>query len=204
VQAPAPVLPPEKEKRFTRRQAQLMDKLEQLVATSRLTDQTMSQIAARVKCSLRTLYGISPTKDELLLAATDRRMRRIGRDAMLGLTTDMSPLEALRSYLLQVNRAIQPEAGALTMDFANVPGALRLIEAHRRYVVAVLRSLLDQAVAEGEIVKVDTAAVAYLLGSLAPGLALPGVAETLTDSPKATADAMAEVVIQGLLVGKAG
>ena len=52
---------------------------------------------------------------------------------------------------------------AFAEELADLPGAKRLLDAHERYVIAVTRSLLERAAAEGEIEEVDTAAVAYVL-----------------------------------------
>ncbi|MCS5635848.1 MAG: hypothetical protein NZ990_04975, partial [Myxococcota bacterium] len=60
VRPPKPLLPLEIEERLTNRQRQLLDQLEELVIGEGLADVTMAQLAARVNCSLRTLYGISP------------------------------------------------------------------------------------------------------------------------------------------------
>ncbi|MCH2220040.1 MAG: hypothetical protein MK097_06920, partial [Dechloromonas sp.] len=46
------------------------------------------------------LYGIAPSKDELLLVVVDRRLRRIGRSALEAMDSEMSPLDALRAYLI--------------------------------------------------------------------------------------------------------
>jgi len=55
-----------------------------------------TEIAARVGCSLRTLYGIAPSKDELILSVVDRRLHRIGRAAIEVLDAEMPALDALR------------------------------------------------------------------------------------------------------------
>ena len=81
VRAPRPLLGPETERRLTSRQREVLDELEKILAEEGLADLTMAEIAARVNCSLRTLYGISPRKEELVLAVVDRRLRRIGRAA---------------------------------------------------------------------------------------------------------------------------
>ncbi len=44
--------------RLTPRQLQIFEELEQLVQNEKITDLTMSQIASKLGCSLRTLYGI--------------------------------------------------------------------------------------------------------------------------------------------------
>ena len=198
VQAPRPLLPPDTERRLTTRQRELLDALEKLFSAEGFADLTMAQIAAQVNCSLRTLYGISSSKDELVLAVVDRRLRRIGRAALERLRASASPLEALRAYLRAVNEALQPATVAYARELVSIPGATRLVAAHESYVIAVTRSLLDRAVAEGGIPPVDTAAVAHVLGALGREFASPEAADVVRASPEATANAVAEIILRGL------
>lgn len=198
VRAPKPLLDPESERRLTARQREILDELEKSLAVEGLADLTMAEIAAQVNCSLRTLYGIAPSKEELVLAVVDRRLRRIGRAAIEPLRASMSALEALRAYLRAANEAVQPATAAYARELADIPGASRLIDAHEGYVIAVTRSLLERAVAEGRIPPVDTASVAHVLGGLGREFARPEVAEMAGASPKATADAIAEILLRGL------
>jgi AcrR family transcriptional regulator len=201
VAAPRPLLPADTERRLTARQRELLDELEEIFSREGFADLTMAQIAAQVNCSLRTLYGISPSKDELVLTVVDRRLRRIGRAAIEPLRASMSPLDALRSYLRAANEALQPTTAAYARELVSIAGATRLIAAHESYVIAVTRSLLDRAVAEGQIASVDTAAVAHVLGGLGREFARPEVAEQIGAAPKATADAVADVILRGLARG---
>ncbi len=195
---PKPLLHPESERRLTARQREILDELEKIFAVKGFADLTMAEIAAQVNCSLRTLYGISPSKEELVLAVVDRRLRRIGRAAIEPLRASMSPLEALRAYLQAANQAVQPTTVAYARELADIPGASRLLDAHESYVIAVARSLLDRAVEQGQIPPVDTAAVAHVLGGLGREFARPEMAEMAGASPKATADAIAEIILRGL------
>jgi AcrR family transcriptional regulator len=198
VPAPRPLLGPETVRRLTTRQREILDELEKILAVEGLADLTMAEIAAQVNCSLRTLYGISPRKEELVLAVVDRRLRGIGRAAMEPLRASMSPLEALRAYLQAANEAVQPTTVAYARELADIPGASRLLDAHESYVISVTRSLLDRAVAEGQIAPIDTLSVAHVLGGLGREFARPDVAEVAGESPKATADAVAEIILRGL------
>jgi AcrR family transcriptional regulator len=198
VRAPRPLLDPESVRRLTTRQREILDELEKILAVEGLADLTMAEIAAQVNCSLRTLYGISPRKEELVLAVVDRRLRRIGRAAMEPLRASMSPLEALRAYLQAANEAVQPTTVAYARELADIPGASRLLDAHESYVISVARSLLDRAVSEGQIAPIDTLSVAHVLGGLGREFARPDVAEVAGESPKATADAIAEIILRGL------
>jgi AcrR family transcriptional regulator len=199
VRPPKPLLSAEAERQLGARQLELLDELEEKLLGEGLADLTMAEIAALVSCSLRTLYGIAPSKDELLLTVVDRRLRCIGRAAIEALHASMRPLDALRTYLQAANAAVQPEALALSADLAKVAGAGRLFDAHETYLTAVTQSLLDQAVAEAEIAPVDTAAVAHVLAGLGREFARPEIAEIAQAPPKETADAIAEIILQGLL-----
>ena len=198
VRAPKPLLPPDAERRLTARQRELLDELEEIVTHKGVADLTMAEIAARTNSSLRTLYGISPSKEELVLTVVDRRLHRIGRAAIGSLDASLPPLDALRAYLRAANEAVQPEASAFSRELAALPGAKRLLDGHEDYVIAVTQSLLDRAVAEGQIPAVDTASVAHVLGGLGREFSRPDVAEVAAASPRDTADAVAEIVLRGL------
>lgn len=198
VRGPRPLLSAKAESALSPRQLALLEELEAHLTAGGVASLTMAQIAARMNCSLRTLYGIAPSKEALLLIVVDRRLRRIGRTAIEALEDSMTPLDALRAYLRAANEAVQPEAVTLSADFAKVAGAERLLSAHESYLIAVTRSLLDLAVAEKQIEPVDTHAVAHVLGRLGREFAQASVAEGIRRSPKETADAMTDVVLAGL------
>ena len=65
--APAPLLPAAAERALSDRQREILDALEALAVHEGFARLTMAQLAARVNCSLRTLYGLAPRKDALLL-----------------------------------------------------------------------------------------------------------------------------------------
>jgi AcrR family transcriptional regulator len=201
VRPPKPLLPLEIEHRLTERQRQLLDELEGLVIGEGLADVTMAQLAARVNCSLRTLYGISPSKDELVLTVTDRRLHRIGRAAIESLDPKLPPLDALRAYLSAANEAVRSERGEMFRGLADIPGAKRLFDSHENYLTAIVQSLLDRAVAEGDIASVDTAAVAHVLGGLGQEFSRSHVSPVIKKSPKQTADDLTEIILQGLVTG---
>jgi len=198
VRAPKPLLAPDAERRLTARQRELLDDLEKLVSSEGMSELTMAEIAAEVNCSLRTLYGIAPSKEELVLAVVDRRLHRIGRKAIGSLKPALAPLDALRAYLKAANEAVQPETVAFSREFGAVPGAQRLLDGHEDYVMAVTQNLLDRAVAEKQIPAVDTGAVAHVLGGLGREFSRPEVAEVARAPAKATADAIAEIILRGL------
>jgi AcrR family transcriptional regulator len=199
VRAPKPLLSPDLERQLSPRQLEVLDELEEKLRREGLGDFTMAEIAEAIGCSLRTLYGIASSRDELLLTVVDRRLHRIGRAAIETLVPSMTPLDILRAYLQAANKAVQPESVVFLADFAKVGGSERLFSAHEAYLIAVTQSLLDRAVANGQIAPVDTASIAHVLGGLGREFAKPAVAEIAEASAKETADAITEIILEGLL-----
>ena len=163
----------------------------------------MADLAARVGCSLRTLYDLAPSRDELVLTVIDRNLRRIGRAAVEALDPDMPPLEAIRSYLRTANQAVASTTPAFARDQAATPATHRLATAHSDYLVAVTRALLDLAVERGELgdrdgPAIDTAAVAHVVAGLGAMFALPEHIEAIDSTPREAANAMVDVILRGL------
>lgn len=198
VRAPKPVLGTETMERLTPRQHEVFEQLEDLVQNEKISDLTMSQIAAALGCSLRTLYGISPSKHELVLAAADRNLRRIGKAAIDALDPQMAPLEMLRAYLTAANNADEPIQMIYARELASIPAAKRMIDGHEDYVAAVTKSMLDRAVELGDIPPIDTAPVAHVLGGLLREFGRSDVRETIGQSPKKAANDLTEIILRGL------
>jgi AcrR family transcriptional regulator len=202
VRAPKRRLSPSTEQSLTVRQLEILDTLDASVLSGGFSDLTMAEIAKRMTCSLRTLYGIAPSKEELVLAVADRHLQRIGREAMQALELDESPLSRLRAYLRATNLALQPTTVIFSMDFQKLPGARQLADAHAGYIVAITRALLDEAVEARDVAPLDTAALALVLGRLGREFSRPDVEKSVQSSARETADAIAEIILNGLVAGK--
>jgi AcrR family transcriptional regulator len=197
VTPPQPVMSRERERALTARQREILDQLSDLFDEG-FADLTMAEIAARVNCSLRTLYELAPSRDELVLTVVDRNLWRIGRTAREAIQADMAPLDAVRAYLRAATVAVSGTTEAFARDLATVPAAQELRDAHSEYLVAMTRRLLDEAVERGDIPPVDTAAVARVVAGLGREFSRPEVIPTLRSSPKEAADAVVEIVLRGL------
>jgi AcrR family transcriptional regulator len=197
VPRPTPVLSREREQALSARQREILDQLGALFDDG-FADLTMAELAARLSCSLRTLYELAPSRDELVLIVVDRNLWRIGRTAAGALGQEMAPLDALRAYLQAATVAVAGTTPAFARDLAAVPAAQRLNDAHSDYLVAVTRCLLDLAVERGEVDDVDTGAIARVMAGLGRDLSRPEVISTLRSSPKEAADAALDVILRGL------
>jgi AcrR family transcriptional regulator len=197
VERPRPVLDRERERRLTDRQREILDELGR-VFDGGFAHLTMAEIAARVSCSLRTLYALAPSRDELVLIVVDRHLWRVGRSAHDAIAEDMAPLDALRAYLEAATVAVSHMTEAWARDIATVPAARKLNDGHNEYLFNVTRTLLDAAVDRGDIADVDTAAVARVMAGLGRAFSHPDVLPTLRSSPKEAADEVVDLILKGL------
>ena len=197
VERPRRVLDRERERRLTDRQREILDELGTIFADG-FAHLTMAEIAARVSCSLRTLYALAPSRDELVLTVVDRHLWKVGRTARDAIGDDLPPLDALRAYLEAATVAVSRTTEAWARDIATVPAARALAEGHNDYVFNVTRTYLDAAVERGDIADVDTAAVARVLAGLGQLFIQADVIPTLRTSPKEAADTVMDLILKGL------
>jgi AcrR family transcriptional regulator len=197
VARPRPVLGLARERGLTARQRELLDRLGDLFEAG-FAHLTMADIAAALNCSMRTLYALAPSRDELVLIVIDRHLWRIGRNAHNAITSAMAPLDALAAYLRAAHEAVARTTEAFARDLDLYPAAQRLQDDHQAYLVAMCRHLLDLAVDQAEMTPVDTAAVARVLGAVGRELSRPDVAPALAGSPRESADAVVAVIVRGL------
>jgi AcrR family transcriptional regulator len=198
VRRPRPVLGRERERALTDRQRELLDQMEHLFAHG-FADLTMAGLAARLNCSLRTLYALAPSRDELVLVVVDRSLWRTGREARSAIGHDLAPLDAVRAYLEAATVAVSGWTEAFARDLAAVPAAQQLAGEHNEYLFAVTRTLLDLAVERGDIPDVDTAAVSRVLAGLGGFFSRPDIIPTFRSSPKEAADEVVDLVLRGLV-----
>jgi len=194
---PDPVLDRVREQQLTRRQREILGELVRIFRKG-FVDLTMAELASRLNCSLRTLYGLAENRNGLVLMVVDRNLREVGRAAHAAIGEEMSALDAVRAYLRAANVAVGNMSEEFASDLASITGGTELNEAHSDYLVDVTRSLLDLAVERGEIDDVDTAAVARMIAGLGRDFARPEVMRELRSSPKQAADELVDLVLTGL------
>ncbi len=197
VERPTPVMPRDTFHALSDRQREILDDVGELFANG-FAHLTMAEIAGQLNCSLRTLYTVAASREELVLIVVDRNLWAIGRTAHDAIVPDMAPLEAIRAYLRAANVAVAGITAEFANDTAAIPAAQALHDAHNDYLAAVTRALLNEAVRRGDIARCDTGATARVIAGLGRLFASANVIPTLRSSPKKAADDLVDVILLGL------
>lgn len=198
VPRPSPVLAPDREAALSARQLEILDELERLLLGGSFASLTMAGLAASLRCSLRTLYEVAPSKDQLVVTVVDRMLWRIGRAAARAIDGEPDPLAALRAFLAASTDAVRDVTSAASVDLAATPGALEVAERHERYLVGIVEELLAAAVDDGALLDVDVGAFAVVLAGVGSTLASTAAQARLRSNPKAAADAVTEALLRGI------
>jgi AcrR family transcriptional regulator len=184
-------------KPISQKHNQVIDKLE-LMLEKGIPDHTMSELAAKLKVSLRTLYEIAPSKDHLIRLTVNRILIRLGKEAIATITDIKSPIDKLKKYLLHANQAVGPKFKVYLQNLNDNDKSKKMIDYHEDYITSFTKELLDEAIAQKEIKKIDTQALALLLGGIGRDFAKDSNIKKLSDTPEKSANSITEIILNGI------
>ena len=197
VGAPRPLLSHRAEVALGARHRSVLDGLELLLRDGELGSLTIGELAARLACSRRTLYELSPSKDQLLLLTLDRLMHRIGRTALTAIDADAPAAVQLRQFATaSIGYAFRSEAYDELVD---VPGVRRALDRHYRFAATILERIVASGIDNGEFRSIDSSVAANVILASALHLALPDVIDDLGLSLEEAVTEMLDLVLAGLL-----
>ena len=122
---------------YTKRHYEIIDALEKLLEKG-VPDLTMSEIAKKLKISLRTLYEIAPSKDQLILMTMDNILKKLGKFAMDSVEEINSPIKRLEEYLFIVNQAVGPKFDRFLKDIEKISGSKKMADYHENFINCLL------------------------------------------------------------------
>lgn len=188
-------------KPISQKHNQVIDKLE-LMLEKGIPDHTMSELAAKLKVSLRTLYEIAPSKDHLIRLTVNRILIRLGKEAIATIADIKSPIDKLKKYLLHANQAVGPKFKVYLQNLNDNDKSKKMIDYHEDYITSFTKELLDEAIAQKEIKKIDTQALALLLGGIGRDFAKDSNVKKLSDTPEKSANSITEIILNGIKLEK--
>ena len=167
-----------------------------------IANQTMSDIASSLKVSLRTLYEIAPSKEQLVISTIDRILTNIAKQALSSMKDMKSSVDKLRTFTKIGNEAAGPRIQKYADDLSRIKGADEMIKAHESAYIDHIKRLLDEAVKNKEIQAIDTRAVAIMLGTVARVFSKKNHQKKLAASAEESANMISGLIIDGLIQTK--
>ncbi len=159
---------------------------------------TMLEIAAKLKISLRTLYEIAPSKENLILFTVNNILNKIGKKAQIKIENIHSPFQKLEIYLKTVNKAVGPKFDIYIKDLNKIKSSKGMIDYHEDYITSFIEKLLIESIAAKEIKEIDTSAYAILLGGIGRDFATKKNKKKILKSPEETANSITDVILAAI------
>ena len=182
---------------YTKKHHETILDLEELLEKG-VPDLTMSEIASKLKISLRTLYEIAPSKDQLILMTMDKILIRLGKYALDSVSNIESPIEKLERYLYIVNQAVGPKFNSFLKDIENINGSQKMADYHENFISSYTEDLLDKAIKKKEIKKIDTKAFSILLGGIGREFLREKNRNSISTSPEESANSITSIILNGV------
>ena len=187
-----------KERSLSNRQKKALADLEGLIKSG--TPQlTMSEIATNLNVSLRDLYEIASTKEELILLAVESLLMKIGADKEKAINLTDSPIAKI--YLLMEQIEMQREILLVSQKtFKRINGLKDFMDSYENYYIEVIKKYLEKAIISNEIVSIDTSAMAIILSGLSRDLDKKYLKKEDKMIPSNALHKIIEVIFKGLKI----
>ena len=148
---------------MSRRCAETLEVLEELIVSEGFSQLSVSDIAARLRCSKRTLYELAPSKKTLVLLALDRFFSRIRKEADQIINSTSDPELLVYKYLMVGEHASKRLSPAVVADIDGWEPARTLWRKHIMLRVDGLFRIIDKGVKIGVFREVSPAFIAEIV-----------------------------------------
>ena len=182
---------------YTKKHHETILDLEKLLEKG-VPDLTMSEIASKLKISLRTLYEIAPSKDQLILMTMDKILIKLGKFALDSVSEIQSPIEKLEQYLFIVNQAVGPKFNTFLKDIEKINGSQKMADYHESFISNYTQKLLNDAIKMHEIKNIDTKAFSILLGGIGREFLKEKNRYLISTSPEESANSITSIILNGI------
>ena len=182
---------------YTKRHHEIIDALERLLEQG-VPELTMSEIAKKLKISLRTLYEIAPSRDKLILMTMDKILKKLGKFAMDSVEDIDSPINKLEEYLFIVNQAVGPKFDRFLIDMEKINGSKTTADYHENFIKNYIKKLLEEAIEKKEIKSIDVKAFSILLGGIGREFFKEKNKNSINLTPEESANSITSIILNGI------
>lgn len=149
---------------LNKRGAETLEALEVLILAEGFSRLNVSEIAARLRCSKRTLYELAPSKKVLVLKALDNFFSRIRQEADHVMTdSTLDPERQIYEYLEVGVRASERLSHAVVADIDEWEPARMLWQEHIRLRIDGMCRIIDNGVKAGVFREVQPLFIAEIV-----------------------------------------
>jgi len=163
---PTRTSPPAPRSDLTRRQAELLDQLEELFLAEGFARFTLDDLALRLRCSKSTLYTLAGSKEQLAQRVIKHFFRKATEAVEARTITVTDPALRVTAYLTAVAAALAPAGPAFHRDLDSFGPGRDIYERNTALAADRIRELIADGVARGRFREVHPRLVADTVTTL--------------------------------------
>jgi AcrR family transcriptional regulator len=146
--------------RASNRRGKLIGQLEVIFLEEGFRDLTVDDLAARLKCSKRSLYEMASSKQELFLLILEQFLDRIRHLGTRGALQHDDPELRLAAYMEPGYLESKKASQRFVEDIRSFRPAAVMLETHQRERMSTLRDIVEDGIRRGKFRKVNSYLVA--------------------------------------------
>ncbi|MFF4143344.1 TetR/AcrR family transcriptional regulator [Streptomyces sp. NPDC001698] len=180
------------------RRSELFEGLTGLLIRDGFAQLTLDDLAARLRCSKRTLYGLANSKEQLVRAAVVHFFRCATTRVEAAVVAETDPARRLTAYLRAVSAELAPVSRQFFDDVAAFQPAAEVYERNTRVAAGRVQQLIAEGVAAGAFREVHVAFAAEVITSVMVRIQRREVAASTGLADAEAYEQLAELLLHGL------
>ena len=180
------------------RRTELFDALVDLLLAEGFARLTLDDLAARLHCSKRTLYGLAGSKEQLVRAVVVHFFRGATERVEAAVRAVDGPARQVEAYLHAVARDLAPASTEFFDDVAGFPPAAEVYERNTRAAARRVQQLVDAGVAAGAFRAVHAAFVGDVVSTVMVRIQQRGVVGATALADAEAYEALSDLLLHGL------
>lgn len=189
---------PLSERRFSPRQEQVLDVLEEIFFQDGL-NVTVGDLASRTHCSRRTLYELAPSKEQLFVLVFDRMRRRLRKEGLRAAAAESTPEKQIEAFVRAGLGVFKPASPAFMEAIARYEPARWLFDFHLTLTREFLVERMEEGIAAGQFREVHPGLVAEALLAAVRRVTEPSVLDANGLTAAEALEELFRLVIHGLV-----
>ncbi|MFE4593206.1 TetR/AcrR family transcriptional regulator [Streptomyces laurentii] len=193
-----PAVGPRHTGRGAARRTELFEELVALLVDEGFARFTLDDLAARLHCSKRTLYGLAGSKEQLVRAAVVHFFRRATGRVEAAVSAESDPAGRLAAYLRAVSAELAPVSPRFFDDVAAFEPAAEVYERNTRAAAGRVQQLIEEGVTAGVFREVHVAFAADVIASVMVRIQRRQVAAATGLADAAAYEQLSELLLNAL------
>jgi AcrR family transcriptional regulator len=181
------------------REQRLLVELENIFLAEGGLRLTLSELAARLRCSKRALYQIAPSKEALFLKVLEKSLEHIWQ---LGLEAEQrarTTQDSISEYVMAALVEVRKWSPAFLADIHGFAPARRMLDAHLDQRMRYLVHMIDDGIEAGMFNRTNSALVAEMLYASAMSFCSPAFLERAGLTLGQAVEQMCAVICHGMV-----